>query len=59
MRPHLSKNNDSMLKFTFFKHVFPSRKYDLSYSTSYAKLTEWPLEQPKYADKNSAQRFKF
>lgn len=48
MSPHLSKYKDSMLKAKC-----------LPYSTNNAQLTDEPLEQPNYAEKNSAQRYKF
>lgn len=66
MRPCLSNNNDLMLIYTFlFYNLLPFGNEDLFFKISslYYKyngeLTEEPLKQRIYADKNSAQSYKF
>lgn len=55
MKQHI-KNKDSMLIFTFFKNIpFPQLCFfskPLFYSTSNWQITEEPLEQTNYADRN-------
>lgn len=63
MRPHLLKMIQCFYLRFFNLYslsiiIIHSSKY-LPYSTSNARETVEPLEQPNYADENSAQRYKF